>query len=188
MKINKKLKKFVLTFLFICFSFFLFRAFVVRQLISRADAFFSFCMFEDATRQYRKAILLDPKNNYARNWLAYTYDKIGDTEAAISTYKKAIEVDSQNRIALYDLGAIYLRQNKYKTAKEYFLKASLVPLENNNKEDIFYHRSSLVMLSNCQEKLQEIEEAIKTNQKILRYYPEDKLARKRIKKLRKLNH
>ena len=186
MSIAAKGKRFIFNVVFVCALIFLFKSFIVGQLTKRAQGYLGFNMYKDAVREYRKALMLTPDNSEVMNWLGYAYKGTGDMKSAIDVYKGAIEVDPQNIIAYHGLGMIYAGKKNFRLAKEYFLKASSVPyelVEERGEDFYFHHKASLDMLSICQEKLDEIEAAIETNRKILEYYPDDKLAGERIKRL-----
>ncbi len=184
-----KSKRIFLTFIFVCVSFIMFRPFVVSQMVARGDGYFGYNMLKDAVREYKKVLIIDPDNSNVMNWLGYAYERMGDIDAAISTYKKAIEADPKDIIALHDLGMIYMKDKKLKLAKEYFSKVSSIPDDNKrdtDKEHGFYYRASLYTFSVCQEGLGEIDEAIKTNEKMLEYYPGNKLGEENLKRLKGL--
>ena len=176
----------------VSFALFVFRPFVIKRLVLRADGYLGFDMYQDAIRTYRKALVLDSQNTKAGNWLGYAYRSMGDIDKAIAAHQKAAEIDPQNLLASYSLGMIYAASKDFKIAREYFSRASLTPPEHNKKElgryYDFYNKSSLEMLSICQEKLGQIEEALKTCEKILLNYPDDKFAKKRIEGLRLLRN
>ena len=183
---TERLKYYVISFIFICTIVLLLRPFIVSQLIKRAEGYIGFNMYKDAVREYKKALILDNDNVRAMNWMGYAYRGMGETEKAIGIYKSAIKVDPQNIIAYSELGTIYARREDFKLSKEYLLKAVSVTEEQSKEvdEDFHFYRSgSLTMLSLCHEKLGEIEDAIEINKRILKYYPENELAKERLKRL-----
>lgn len=188
MYIKKRLKNLTFTLLFIALFFVLFRSFLVNQVMLRAGGYLQSGMYKDAARKYRMAAALDPADSQIRSWLGYSYNCAGDKDNAIRAHEEAIRLDSQNIMAHNDLGLIYMMDERYELAKEYFLKGSSITLKDEGDADnyVFYHRNALMMLSICQERLGEIDEAIKTNEKILEYYPNHKLAEERIIKLKNL--
>ena len=188
MSIKQKRFLFSAAFLFLCL--FLLRPFMVNQIILRADGYLGSDIYQEAIRQYKKAALLEPENIEIRNWLAYTYRLSGDTQKSVQAYKQALEIDAQDIFANHNLGMIYALGKDFRSAKSYFLRASSIPPEQKRDAQADYDdyfRMSLLMLSFCQERLGEIQEAIKTNRKILLYYPENEIAKKRLEKLERLN-
>jgi superkiller protein 3 len=189
MNLIEKAKRIFLSIVFMCFSLMLFRPFTVNQLMRRGDGYLGYNMYKDAVREYKKALILSPYNTNIMNWLGYTYQNMGEMEKSISIYKRAIDADPQNIIAYNDLGMIYAKDKKFKAAKGYFLRASSIPQNKEKQSDqeyIFYHLGSLSMLSICQEKLGELDAAIKINEKILECYPDNTLSRERLKRLKEL--
>ncbi len=177
-----QVKNFIITFIFILCFFVFFKPFLVRQIIIRGDGYFGFDMFNDAIRQYNKALLLEPKNIEAKNWLAYTYKRAGKPKEAVKTYEDSLRLTPNNIVAYYELGMIYAVKKDFATAKTYFLKASSILKEDaltGNEDYDFYHRGSLDMLAICQERLREYNEAIKTNEKIIALYSDDEQLNKR---------
>ncbi|MCK4463742.1 MAG: tetratricopeptide repeat protein, partial [Candidatus Omnitrophica bacterium] len=134
---TKKLKKLFSTCIFICFFLVLFRPFIASQLATKGAGYLGYNMYKDAIRQYKKALILDPKNSEIMNWLGYAYKGIGKINIAIDTYKKAIEINPKNTEANHDLGMIYAVNKEFRTAKEYFSRASSIPQENTH-----YYRMS----------------------------------------------
>ena len=180
--------KWIISIIMIFLSLYLLKPFIINQIVLKGDGYLSYGIFKDAERQYKKALFFNPNLMETWNWLGYAYKQGGKTQKAIETYKKAIEINPINMIAYHDLGMIYMFKKDFETAKEYLQEASLIGPEHKQvigRDYTFYHVSSLRALSICQEKLGEIESAIKTNERILEYYPEDKTAKERIKRLKK---
>jgi len=187
MKDIKKSKRLFISFIFVSISLILFRPFIVNQLVARGDGYFGYGMYKDVLREYKKALILDPNNSKIISWLGYAYKCKGDKDNAIKTYKRAIEIDPKNLMAYHDLGIIYAMDKKFELAKECFLKAVSLPglhMVDVREKYATYHRRSLEMLSICQEKLGETEDAIATCEKILEDYPQSEIAKERLKRLR----
>ena len=159
MNIMKKTKRLFLTLVFICSSLILFKPFVVNQLLLRADGYFMYGMYKDALRTYKKVLALDPANTQARDWLGYTYNRMGEIDNAIRTYKKMIEIDPQNIVAYYSLGVIYAKEKEFRAAKGNFLKAISTTSKQREYTGMDYYQASLDMLAVCREKLGEIEKS-----------------------------
>jgi len=185
-----RLKRVLFTLVLIFVSAFLFKPFVVARISDRGYGYLGFNLYKDAIRQYKKAIILDPKNTQIMDWLGYAYRYAGEKENAVRIYKKALTVDPHDIIAHHDLGMMYALDNKFELAKEHFLKGSAVPQERDEEikeEYFFYNQKTLEMLSICQERLGEIQDAIETNEYILKCYPDNILAQERLQRLKKLN-
>jgi len=114
----------------------------------RGGDYMSASLVRDALRSYRKAVIFDEKDIDSRNWLAYCYTLTGQTDKAVVEYKKAIEIDPDDVVALFDLGMIYRKAGDLKTAKEYLIKASLTHQSPNVSDQNyrFYTKSAKTML------------------------------------------
>ena len=114
---------------------------------------------DDARRAYRTAILLDPKAGYAFNNLCYLSFVEGKSDLAISECRTALTIDprshaAHNNLALiyaaigrgdlarsefaagggaasaaYNMGIVYLAQNRYADAADEFDQARIAPLQ-----------------------------------------------------------
>jgi len=114
---------------------------------------------DDARRAYRTAILLDPKAGYAFNNLCYLSFVEGKSDLAISECRAALTIDprshaAHNNLALiyaaigrgdlarsefaagggaasaaYNMGIVYLAQNRYADAADEFDQARIAPLQ-----------------------------------------------------------
>jgi len=183
-------KRFITTIIFIVCFFLFFNSFITRQIIIRGDGYLGFDMFDDAIRQYKKALLLEPKNISAKNWLAYAYKRKGNIDKAVVTYENSLRLTPGNIVAYYELGMVYAMKKDFVRAKGYFSKAASISKEDaltGGEDYIFYNRSALDMLAICQERLGEYGEAIKTNEKIITLYTDDgQLTNRAVKRIKNL--
>jgi tetratricopeptide (TPR) repeat protein len=88
--------------------------------------------FKEAKNNLQLALKEEPDNKQLHFSLGVVYDNLDTTDAAIESYKKAIEIDSVYFDAVYNLGALYFNQGvemnnaandiednaKYKAARE----------------------------------------------------------------------
>jgi tetratricopeptide (TPR) repeat protein len=76
------------------------------------------------------------KFNYAmaHNNLGVLYSKKGMIDEAISTYKKVIEINPDNAMAHYRLGAAYCVKKKVSLGGDYFYRAGLIFLKKGKKK------------------------------------------------------
>jgi len=151
-------KNYVITLIFILCFFTFFRPFIANQITKRGDGYLGFDMNQDAIRQYKKALLLEPKKINTKNWLAYAYSRSGRMEEAIKTYIDSLRLSPANIVAYHELGMIYAMKKDFKLAKPYFLKASSISREESflSEEDYdFYHKGSIRMLEACRKRLGE---------------------------------
>jgi len=80
-------------------------------------------------RLYKRAIKINPNNDFAYLRLGIIYKNKKEYDKAIECYKKAIEVDDKEPFYYNSLGIIYHNQKKYDKAIEYYKKA----IEVNDK-------------------------------------------------------
>lgn len=108
---------------------------------------------EDAEKNLRESIRLDPKNAPALNALGLTYLTMGRYEDAKLYFEKAIKEMPSYSDAYNNLGVTYLQINDLQKAEEYFNKA---------KEDTVYNFMPNVWfnLGLIREKQKRYEEAI----------------------------
>lgn len=117
-------------------------------LYRRAGDYMSANQVHDALRSYRKTLTFNEKDIDSRNWLAHCYALTGETDKAVVEYKKAVELDPDNVVALFDLGMIYRKAGDNKTAEEYFARVSSAPQSPNvtDQNYKFYTKSAKTML------------------------------------------
>ncbi len=178
--------KWLFSILFVFVSFYFLKPFLVKQLVNRASAYMSYSLYDEAIRQYKKAIFFDKENSEIHTSLAYAYRNKDDTVQAKLAYQKAIKLNPKNKLALLDLGMMYYMEKNYKVAIEYF--NSIIELGPDDQKEIAlnlisFHRSALRMLAVCHKKLNNIVEAKMALQKLLRFYPDDQDAKKRLSEL-----
>jgi tetratricopeptide (TPR) repeat protein len=146
----------------------------------------SYAMYDEAIRQYKKAIFFDKENSEIHTFLACTYRSKDDTVQAKLAYQKAIKLNPKNKLALFDLGIMYFKEKNYKAAIEYC--NSIIELGPEDQKEIAfnlisYHRSALYMLAVCHKSLNHIVEEKMALQKLLRFYPDDQDAKKKLSEL-----
>lgn len=166
--------------------FFIFKGFIVRQILNRAISYYGFDMYQDAVREYKKVLLLERDNEEALNWMAYSYAKMGRKQKAIEIYKKAITFNPRNYCASLDLGLIYLDIGDFDKAEDILYHISLKEPKDDelkDKEKLFYYRMSLHWLATIQLQLSKTDEAVKTYKKLLEFSPDDKKAKEKLKEL-----
>ena len=67
-----------------------------------------------------QAVGLDPANAYRYSSRAYILDALGDTEAAVNDYLKAIELDPEDPVALNNLGILEEKLGRKQHAQKRF--------------------------------------------------------------------
>ncbi len=153
-----KAKNYIITAVFIAITFAVLEPFVAYLLYKRAGDYMTATLVKDAARTYRKTLFLNPEDLDSRNWLAYCNHLMGKKDKAVSEYKKAIDLDPDDVVALFDLANIYYKEEgKVEAAKELFVKASNAPKSANITESNhhFYTRSARRMLEIIERKARE---------------------------------
>ena len=176
--------RWILTVIVIISCSFIFKGFIIRQLLNRAISYYGFGMYNDAIREYQKVLLMEHDNEEALNWMGYSYKVSGRYPEAIKVYKEAISFNPKNYFAYLDLGLIYLDEGKIRKAKDTFYQVSLIDTQNigvNEGDLSFNYKMCLHWLAKLQSETDEANEAIGTYKLILKYDPDDKRAKTRLK-------
>ena len=166
-----------LSLTFIASSLIVMRPFIVKQLVSRASSYMTCELFNDAIRSYEKAVFIDKKNVKAWGMLGYAYKSNGNLEKSIYAFHQALKVDPKDKSANFSLGVILASEKKYKDAVPYFEQIiAFGPDEKVQAIDIVsYHKSSLRLLVNCYEALNEFDKEDRALKELQKYYPQDSL-------------
>jgi tetratricopeptide (TPR) repeat protein len=173
----------VFCFLFVAVSIYLLRPLLVQQLMMRASTYVSYPLYEDAIRQYKKALFFGGDKSGIHVSLAYLYRSKYDIAQAKAEYFRALRLDHQNASVLFDLGMIYFMEKRYREAIGYFDSViGLGPEYQHNAalNHISYHNSSLRMLAVCYEELDRKVEEKRVLHELLRFYPGDKTAQEKL--------
>jgi tetratricopeptide (TPR) repeat protein len=81
--------------------------------------------YEAAEEMFRKALLSDPQNATALNYLGYMLaDRGTKLDEALGLIKKAVDLDPANGAYLDSLGWAYFKLGKYEVAEDTLIKAS----------------------------------------------------------------
>ncbi len=143
-----KRRNYIISAVIIAVSFIALRPALAYLLYRRAGDYMSARIVPDAARSYEKAIAFNGKDVDSRNWLAYCYSLMGRDDKALVEYKKAIELDPDDAVALFDAGMIYKKAGDLKSAKEYLSKAAVAEKSPNvtDQNYKFYTKSARTML------------------------------------------
>ena len=146
-EIGKK-RNYIISAVLIAASFIALRPALAYLLYRRAGDYMSARIVPDAARTYEKTLIFNEKDVDSRNWLAYCYSLMGCDDKALVEYKKAIELDPDDVVALFDAGIIYRKGGDLKAAKEYFSKAAAARQSPNvtGQNYKFYTKSAVTML------------------------------------------
>lgn len=171
--------------------FFLIKPYITHHLAEKGFTYIESGQYEEAMKQYKKAIFLNNKDLDSMNWLAHCYKMQNDVESAIKTYNKMLSIDPENTSILLNLGLSLGLSGKRDEAIPYFEKIrNLGPKKEDSREinTIDPYQSALSMLSNHYEKAGNTVKARGILLELLKNYPNDKNAKKELKKIEsKLN-
>jgi len=151
------------------------RPLMVDQILSRADAYSAAGMLEESQRQCDKALLIDDDNSRAWCQLARNHKIRGEREMAYSTYKKAVQADSTNRSAHYELAMMYMDDGKPQLAIPYLEQVRARGPDRTRSGTIgqsSYHRAALYMLVLCYEKVGDSAQAELNLKEMRVFYPD----------------
>jgi tetratricopeptide (TPR) repeat protein len=76
--------------------------------------------FKSAVKNFKKAVELDPRYASAYNGLGTVYVKANNIEAAIDCWEKALRINPEFSIAVYNLALAYLVKGDNTRALEFF--------------------------------------------------------------------
>ncbi len=144
-----------LSIVFIVLALFALKPVIINRLISRAEAYSSYNMFNNAERECHKAIFLDGENIRAWNLLGNAYKSRGDVANAVNTYLKAININPANKVAHFMVAMIYAIDKNYNGAIPHFELIRILGPESPQAlagDHFSYYHASLEMLSLCYEK------------------------------------
>ncbi len=149
----------------------LIKPFMAEQLINRADAYYTFGLYDDAIRQYKKAILLNKVDSDIWIGLGNSFKAKKDIDKAIAAFREAVKAAPEDRATNFYLGMILATNKEYDSAVRHFEKVRNLGAET--KEQLIaigfsYYKSSLRMLAVCFDKLQEPEKAATIRQELKR--------------------
>jgi uncharacterized protein HemY len=153
---------------------------MANQLIQRADAYYCFGLYDDAIRQYKKALLLNRADSDIWVSLGNSFEAKREINKAIAAFKEAVKIAPEDRAANFNLGMAFVISKDYSSAIVYFEKVRSLGAESNGQllgGGFSYFRSSLKMLVTCHEKLQEFEKAAAVQEEFERVYSRNTLAR-----------
>lgn len=101
-------------------------------------------LYENALKEYKKALEIDPASELAHFGLAELYQYKGTLDEAIAEYEKVIEINPDNMLANYRLGKAYLERGwPIEKAIKMFERAISLSkteaLKDSNLEDLYYN-------------------------------------------------
>ncbi|KAJ3258732.1 hypothetical protein HK103_003326 [Boothiomyces macroporosus] len=91
---------------------------------------------DSAIEACKRAIQLDPNFTYAHTLLGHEYLANEDLEASMNSFRQAMRINARHYNAIYGLGLIELKQEKYPVAEHFFRMALQVTPENTILLDV----------------------------------------------------
>jgi len=86
--------------------------------------------YEEAARQFQRAVLLDPTRDDAFRGLAFAYERLGRPADAERTFQRAIQVRPQYWASYEWLGTFYAEHARYEEAARQFTQATALAPDN----------------------------------------------------------
>lgn len=78
---------------------------------------------DSALINYKKALILNPKNKFANNNIAKVYRINKNYPKAIEFYKKSLKLNPENKVSYFGLGIVFNNKKNYEKAIEYYTKS-----------------------------------------------------------------
>ncbi len=85
---------------------------------------------DEAFKNAKKAVIVDPSSSNAQYMLALVHQRLGQMDAAATAYRKAVSLDPRNPVALNAYGSFLCAQGDYAEADGQFRQALNNPLYN----------------------------------------------------------
>ncbi len=90
--------------------------------------------FEDAKKNYNKALEINPSFTNAMVNLGNLYYEMNDYQKAIDNYLKSLKIDNQNALAHYNLGLVYQSIGEFDVSQKAFEKVLKINPTNTNAD------------------------------------------------------
>ena len=89
---------------------------------------------DDAIREYREAIKINPNDQGTYFNLGVAYNKASKFSEGIDAYLKALELDPLNISAMFNLSLIYKKKKMYAECKKQLEKAIQIAAKTSNEK------------------------------------------------------
>jgi len=164
------------------------RPLMVGQILSRAAAYSNAGLLVEARRQCDKALLIDGESSEAWYEMGRFYRAEGNRDMAYGAFQKAVQADLLHRPAQFELGTMYVEDNRYQLAIPHLDKVrSLGPKKPGAEpgQGPCNHQAALDLLVRCYEEVGDLAKAEFTLEEIRVYYPGACDADARLERLKK---
>jgi tetratricopeptide (TPR) repeat protein len=151
------------------------RPLMVDQILGRANAYWAVGRLDESERQCDKALLIDDNNSSAWCLLARIYKVRGDREMAYGAYERAVQADSANGSAHFELAMMYMDDGRYPVAIPHLEQVRRLGPDKAKggwSGRNSYHQASLYMLALCYEKAGDPTKTELTLKEIRVFYPD----------------
>lgn len=88
----------------------------------QGSKYFNAGKYEDAVKEFKKALKIDPKFAFAWDDLGLSYRKLENYSEAIKCYKKSLELDPKGRTPLMNMAVAYQLSNDNKSALSTYIR------------------------------------------------------------------
>lgn len=120
--------------------------------------------FEDAERNYNKALEINPKYENAMVNLGNLYFEINDYQKAIDYYLKSLKINNQNALAYYNLGLVYQSIGEFNDSHKAFKEALKINPTNTNADKMISRSTKYTKDNSHLEKMREKLKKLKLNE------------------------
>ena len=117
--------------------------------------------FGEAEKIYRTVIATNPTNPDALHLLGLIELQNGNSELAVFSIQKAIEINKHNSTYYFNLGASYFQLSLYEQARESYIAA--IKLKPSDQKSLFNLGVTLQELGNQEEAIEYFEKVIRLN-------------------------
>lgn len=162
------------TVIFMVLALIAIRPLMVTQILSRADAYSAFGLYDESKRQCNKVLLLDSDNGQAWYRLARIHKTQEKPDMALGAYQMATNADPTHIPAQFELGLMYMEDDRPQQAIPHFDQVRRLRSNKTTRgaQGKFpYHKSSLDMLLLCYEKVGDEAKAQFTREEMRVFYP-----------------
>ena len=94
-----------------------------------AMSFYQKKLYDQAVREYQRAIQLNPELVVIRNNLSMVYLEQGNYAGAIQESKRALELNPDNATSYNNIGMAYFREGDFPAAEKYWQEGSWIDRE-----------------------------------------------------------
>jgi tetratricopeptide (TPR) repeat protein len=157
--------------IFVVLALIALRPLMVDQMLSRADAYATFGLHDEAKRQCSKALLLDDNNGQAWHKLARIHKAQGNIDMALGAYQMATASDHTNTPAHFEYAMMHVEEGRHKQAIPLLDRVRQLKSIARAPDGSSYHKASLDMLLLCYEKVGDQAKVEFTREEMRVFYP-----------------